>query len=58
MYVICNYDWWWRYPRTFNDFHTAYMKYELLNDETNIIEHHTKDGCEVVWNKDMINQYN
>jgi len=56
MYMITNYDRFWNYGKTFTDFKTALMIYEILNDDTNIIEYFGK-GYErqIVWSKEMWN---
>ena len=53
MYTIVNYDAWWKYPKTFNDFNTAYMMYELLGDINSSIEFFDfeTETRQVVWDK-------
>jgi hypothetical protein len=52
--MITNYDRFWNYGKTFKDFKTALMIYEILNDDTNIIEYFDdKYERQVVWSKEM-----
>ena len=55
MYIIANYEKWWRYPRTFTTFKLAFMIYEILYDYDNVIEYHDEDGIKIVWSKEMFN---
>lgn len=55
MYMIVNYDHWWRYPKVWNNFKDCFMMYELLGDYTNVIECHNDGITEIVWNGEMEN---
>ena len=39
MYLICNYDWWTRYPEVFNTYKQAFKTFKELNDNTNVLEY-------------------
>lgn len=54
MYIIVNYDRWWKYPQTLDNFNSAFMLHQLIGDENNIIEYYNKNyEREVVWSKKM-----
>lgn len=54
MYYIVNYTTFQRYPKTFNNFNDAFMRYELLNDPYNIIEYFDEEyNKQIVWKKDF-----
>lgn len=54
--MIVNYQDNYKYHKTFNNFISAFMIYEILNDECNIIEHYDKNyNRTVVWKKEYEN---
>lgn len=53
MYLIVSYDRFYKYPKMFTTFMHAFMIYEILNDENNIIEYYDKfNNRQIVWKSD------
>jgi len=53
VYLISNYDKWWKYEKVFSNFKSAFMVYQCLNDKYNTIEYiDFETGIkQVVWDK-------
>lgn len=56
MYVIVNYDWWQKYPKTFNDFDTAFVVHQAADPQA-IIEYWGDNGREVVFDPEWEKSY-
>lgn len=56
MYIIVNYDRFWKHDRAYSCFLDAFMRYELFGDDTNVIEYYGDNyERQVVWSKEMFN---
>lgn len=57
MYLIVNYEKFWKHPNIFYKFNNAFMVYELLEeDPNNIIEYYDENyNREIVWKKEFEN---
>ena len=57
MYFIVNYDSWQKYEKSFSDFQSAFMIWELLGDINNKIEFIDEDVREIVYEKSFEEVY-
>lgn len=51
MYNIVNYDLWWKYPKSFSDFMSAFLVYNKLSDINSSIEFYDFESNtrQIVW---------